>query len=96
MTYFLPASQMPEPRAFGWNQGGNVYIRADLPFAIKEYVFAHEDFHTVDKSTNVLWREIKANAYALWRHPWGFVLTCLYSLSWERLAYYWERMREKK
>jgi hypothetical protein len=79
---------------FGWADKASqvARIREDLPDSVRRFVTVHETYHLKDNATWWLWREIKANAYAAWKHPWGFILCCLMSLAPYRLKYYWNRV----
>jgi len=72
-----------------------VLIRNDPPIIVKRSVEEHEKYHLKDKSGNGFWREIKANAYALKKHPLGFIITVLMSLQPYRIRFYINRIRGK-
>lgn len=73
---------------------GRIWILRTLPDKVTHAVLYHELYHLGDPSTNCLWREIKANLYALWKEPLGQLHCVWLSLSRERLAYYWQRIKE--
>jgi len=75
---------------------GTIKIREDLPQIVKDFLLVHETYHSTDKATNWIWREIKANGAGLWKHPIGFTATLLMSLSPYRLKYYFQRFRDKQ
>lgn len=75
---------------------GTIKIREDLPQRVKDFVLIHEIYHSTDKSTYWLWREIKANSYAAIKHPIGFIITMVMSLAPYRLKFYWTRFKDKK
>lgn len=85
--------------AFGWanRRTQTAYVRADLPLSIRNFVAAHELYHLRDDAIWWVWREIKANVYAFFRHPIGGIGCIAMSLfSLERLKMYWKRFREGK
>lgn len=69
------------------------YVRKDLPKVVKKFVKEHELYHLRDKSKVVLWREIKATFYGLFKHPLGFLLCLIMSLAPYRLKLYFNRIR---
>jgi len=73
-----------------------VYVRDDLPDPVKRFVQAHEEYHLRDRAKWWIWREVKANLYGAWKHPWGFVICAVMSLSPVRLWFYWGRILEGK
>ena len=73
-----------------------IYIRKDLPFIVREFVKEHELYHLKDKSKTILWREIKASVYAGIKHPIGFFLCVIMSLSPSRLRFYYKRFKMKR
>ncbi|MCK4647747.1 hypothetical protein KAT24_02350 [Candidatus Pacearchaeota archaeon] len=70
------------------------YVRNDLPKIVKKFIKEHELYHLKDKSKNWFWREIKANVYGLFKHPFGFLLCVIMSLAPYRLRFYFERFRK--
>ncbi len=82
--------------AFGdtYNEKNIVFVRKDLPLAVKKFVKEHELYHLKDKSKNWVWREIKANVYGLFKHPFGFLLCVIMSLAPYRLRFYFKRFRK--
>ena len=83
--------------AFGMCYGdGRIEIREDLPVIVRPFIEAHETYHSTDRATFWLWREMKANIYAGIRHPIGLVATAAMSLSPDRLKYYFSRFKDKK
>ena len=74
-------------------KGNTVYVRKDLPKIVRNFVKEHELYHLRDKSKVVLWREIKASVYGLFRHPLGFLLCVIMSLAPYRLKLYFNRIR---
>ena len=71
-----------------------VYIRADLPPKVRDFVKLHELYHLNDQAGWWVWREIKANAAAALRNPLGFILCLLLSCTRERLDLYWRRIKK--
>jgi hypothetical protein len=69
------------------------YVRKDLPHRLKEFVKEHELYHLGDKAACWYWREIKANTFGALKHPLGFALCLLLSLTLSRLRYYAGRIR---
>lgn len=63
-----------------------VWVRADLPDRVKDFVLSHELYHLTDPTTNVLLRELKANFFALKEHTiggiWCFLLTVINKDRW--------------
>jgi len=76
------------------NKKSIVFVRNDLPRVVKKFVKEHELYHLKDKSKNWIWREIKANVYGLFKHPFGFLLCVIMSLAPYRLRFYFERFRK--
>jgi len=74
---------------------GKVYVWKDLPGSVLRFVECHERYHLVDSAKWWLWREIRANWHAGWRHPIGFGGCVLMSLKLRRLAYYANRFRRR-
>ena len=75
---------------------GTIKIREDLPRCAKDFLLAHETYHTTDKET-VWWkREIKANIVGFVAHPLGGIITAAMSLSPYRLRYYVKRFKDKQ
>jgi len=73
-----------------------VYIRKDLPNVVKRFIKEHELYHIKDESKIILWREIKANIYGAIKHPLGFLLCIIMSLSPYRLKFYFNRFRKRE
>lgn len=69
------------------------YVREDLPAVVRRFVTVHELYHLQDRATWWIWREIKANAAAAWKHPVGFMLCVCMSLSPSRLWFYLQRIK---
>jgi len=69
-------------------------VRDDLPTIVKKFVLEHELYHLRDSAKWWVWREIKANLYGAWKHPFGFIYCCLLSLSWDRLRFYHSRFKK--
>lgn len=67
------------------------YVRKDLPLVLKKFVKEHELYHLKDESKSWVWREIKANVYGLFKHPFGFLLCVIMSLAPYRLMFYFKR-----
>lgn len=72
-----------------------IFIRKDLPLAVKRLVLNHEKYHLLswktsarNKSHNWIVEEIKANTYSAIKSPIGFVLCIFMSLSPYRLKFY--------
>jgi hypothetical protein len=95
---YCSRKDMPQPGALGWFDGkDSIYIVDTLPEDAQLAVYWHEVYHWSDKSTNVLWREIKANWYALRKWPRGWLTVLWLTLtSLERMRYYWGRLRTGK
>jgi hypothetical protein len=72
---------------------GTIKIREDLPQSVKWFVLEHEIYHSTDKATYWIWRELKANTHAAVMYPWGFIVTAIMSLSPYRLWYYVQRFK---
>lgn len=72
---------------------GRIQIRNDLPSKVKDFVLAHELYHSTDKATHWIWREIKANIVAFMKHPLGGLITFFMSLAPYRLKYYYHRFK---
>jgi len=72
-----------------------VYVRDDLPQQVKEFVTSHELYHLRDNAKWWVWREIKANTAAAFKHPMGFAFCVVMSLAPYRLRYYWNRITGK-
>jgi hypothetical protein len=89
---FVPKNKLYP--AFGEAKNNIVYIRNDLPNSVKKFIKEHELYHLKDKSQNWIWREIKANIYGLFKHPFGFLLCVIMSLAPYRLMFYFERFRK--
>jgi len=83
---------------FGYAVPGEqvAYIREDLPQCVKEFVIAHELYHLQDTARWWVWREIKANGRGALKHPFGFVVCVLMSLTLTRLGYYWQRIKGRQ
>ncbi|KKR67596.1 MAG: hypothetical protein UU10_C0041G0013 [Parcubacteria group bacterium GW2011_GWF1_40_6] len=83
---------------FGYAEPANdaIFIRADLPKRVQASVIAHETYHIHDKSTNIFWREVKANAYSAWKQPIGFLYSCVLSLNMDRINANIQRFRKRK
>lgn len=74
-----------------------VWVRADLPQSVRDFVLAHELYHLQDTAKNILWRKVKANTAALRQHPVGG-LHCLWMTitDIDRWKLYFRRFREGK
>ena len=81
--YALPAKQI-------------AYVREDLPGCVKRFVTVHERYHLADNAQWWIWREIRANMVAALKHPVGFLVCVLLSLTLYRLKYYWQRMKRNQ
>ncbi len=73
-----------------------IKIREDLPNCVKDFLIVHETYHISDKATNWIIRELKANWIGFKKHPIGFLVTMIMSLSLCRWKYYWQRFKERK
>ena len=74
-----------------------IFIGNWLPESLKNAVMEHEKYHLRDKSKNVLWRELKANFYALRKHPVGQLQVLFRSVfDLNRWKMYWKRFRNEK
>lgn len=80
--------------AFGLCTKTQIKIREDLPSLVKGFVWEHEQYHSTDKETNWIMREIKANLYAFVAEPIGGVMAIFMSLAPYRLKMYWNRFKE--
>ncbi len=71
-------------------------VRSDLTQRVKNFVREHELYHLQDpwKWGGWIGREIRANVVPGLKDPLGLAATISASLSPERLAYYWQRLRE--
>ncbi len=77
-----------------------INIRKDLPKCVQRFVLEHEKYHLKDwrnlvkksKKYNWIFGEIKANIYAAIKHPLGFFICTLMSLSPYRIKFYIERI----
>jgi len=76
---------------------GFVIVREDLPETLKKFVLKHELFHLTDKRKNWFIREVKANLYAGFFHPIGFII-CIFKtiFSFERIKFYIERFKNSE
>ena len=81
--------------AFGFSRNVTIYVRDDLPKIVQKFVSKHELYHLQDKSTNWLWREIKANSYGFKKCPIGFIYTMILSLNPYRIKMYIQRFKQK-
>lgn len=100
-VYRVPRDSMPEPRAFGYFDGKDIYIRNDIPTYAQEYVYDHELRHLLDKGrtdiVDTFTREQRANVYGFRKHWKGALWVLWHTItSWQRLTYYWERIRDGK
>lgn len=93
---YVPKKKLYPKFGFNWPDKALVHIREDLPTVVQDFVCAHEVYHLTDKATWWVWREIKANLYAAWRCPLGFIICTLMSLAPYRLKYYWQRILKEK
>jgi len=57
------------------------YVREDLPQCVRKFVTTHELYHLQDTGRWWVWREIKANAKGALKHPLGFMVCVLLSLT---------------
>ncbi len=80
--------------AFGEAKNNIAYIRNDLPKSVKKFIKEHELYHLRDKSKNWFWREIKANFYGFFKHPFGGILCVFMSLAPYRLKFYFQRFKK--
>jgi hypothetical protein len=76
---------------FGYVYEGKIYVRTQLPRKVERYILIHEAYHVRDAKTwlGKVGKEIRANAYAGWRDPIGFLATLLHSLNRHRTRTYW-------
>ena len=78
-----------------------IKVRKDLPNSVKKFILEHEEYHIRDwerldkmnKEYNCFWGEIRANFYAAFKHPLGFLLCVIMSLQPYRLKLYFDRFR---
>jgi len=70
------------------------YVRDDLPKSVKKFVASHELYHLKDETKWWVWRECRANFHAALRHPWGFIVCAMMSLSVTRLRCYCSRLKQ--
>ena len=81
-----------------------IRVRKDLPKVVQKFVLEHEKYHLKDwqklsekdKEYNWIWGEIKAGFYGAIKHPFGFFVCVLMSLSPARLKFYLQRVRKGK
>lgn len=76
------------------NKTMTIRIRNDLSYGATLFIQEHELFHLRDSDGWWLWREIKANFVAAFKHPIGFIIIAFMSLSIERLKFYVSRFKE--
>lgn len=72
---------------------GTIKIREDLPQCVKDFLVAHEIYHTTDKETIWWKRELKANWAGMKANMGGFIIAMFMSLSLYRLKYYYQRFK---
>jgi hypothetical protein len=75
-----------------------VMIRKDLPKCVRDFLTDHEEGHfddLVDRE-GFFEKELESNWRGFIRHPIGGIVTFFMSLSWYRLKYYLQRIKEKK
>jgi hypothetical protein len=80
----------------GFGDNAIIKIRRDLPYSMKNFILAHELYHTTDKAKWWVWREIKANWAGCKQYPYGCLQTIIKSLSLNRLKYYFNRIKKGK
>ena len=80
--------------AFGEAKNNTVYVRNDLPNIVKKFIISHELYYLEDKTHNWFLRELKASFYGLFRHPFGFFICVIMSLSPYRLKFYFDRLKK--
>lgn len=72
-----------------------IFIRKDLPKCVQASVLAHEREHLRVGHKESFWKD---EPHAWWAgligHPGGFFLGILLSLTPERLALYWSRLKD--
>ena len=90
--FYVPRAKL-YPR-FGYAQPAKqrAYVREDLPECVKKFVTVHERYHLEDNAQWWVWREIRANMAGALKHPMGFMVCALMSLTPQRLKYYWQRI----
>ena len=90
---YLPRAEL-DPRFGQADMAAQIaYVRQDLPGPVRRFVAAHEVYHLYDDAVWWIWREIKANVAAAWKHPLGFLLCACMSLSPSRLRFYLQRIK---
>ena len=92
MIKYVPKQNLYPRFGYAIPKKSLVLVRADLPEPVKKFVVQHELYHLEDKSKWWVWREIKANAYGAWKHPWGFIVCCVMSMAPYRIKYYYNRI----
>ncbi len=82
--------------AFGRAYSGKneILIREDLSLWTKMAVIVHEIYHLQDKRKNVLIRELKAIAAQFFMSFFGSFIVVFRSLSYERLKFYFYRIKK--
>ena len=71
-----------------------MWINCNISDSAQKFIWYHEMYHTGDKAKNELWREIKANVYAGYKRPKGFVIVLFMTLfSLSRLKMYISKLK---
>ena len=92
---YVPKSEI-YPMFGCYNSLEVIKIRKDLPKCMKDFLLAHETYHSTDPETIWWKRELKANWAGFIKHPFGFIVTIFNSLAPYRLKYYYQRFKDKK
>lgn len=91
---YVPPTQIYPCFGIAYPSQNKILISRDLSGRALQFVLDHELYHLQDASTSILWREIKANAYAGWKNPTGLILVIIMTVcSFDRLKLYLKRFR---
>jgi hypothetical protein len=101
---YVSEKELGEPLFGICYDSGLIKINSELPKVVQEFVLEHELYHFNDMKNwagktgmaNFLRKEFLANFSAALKHPNGFILTMLLSLSPRRLSFYWKRFKNKQ
>ena len=93
---YRPKKEMYPRFGYAIPERQTAYVRSDLPASVRRFVTSHELYHLADSTKGWIWREVKANMHAAARHPFGFTLCLLMSLTPYRLYYYLQRIIGKQ
>jgi hypothetical protein len=90
-VYFVGKDELAPLFGLAEKSGERIFVRNDLPKWAQMAVLVHEVYHVHDKSTNILWRELKAIAAQFFMPLVGSLIVVILSLSPKRLKFYWNR-----